>query len=312
MRRKTNYEIWVLCFLLFIFGAFASESMTSVPKGKTEAGGGYVADALCSRCHQAEHASFAKSPHGLSKNPKAPVNTKACQSCHGPGEQHVKSLGQVPLNFSSKKKMSVKEQNAVCLKCHTGGKVKLWHGSKHQREGNSCLDCHNTHGGNYKNLKHGTVSDNCKACHKSVYSDLNKPSHHPIKEGKMKCTDCHNPHGTVNDNLMTGFSTNQQCYSCHAEKRGPFLWQHIPTTEDCATCHEPHGSSHPRLLKTKAPFLCQKCHDNQYHPSDARGASVAGQATAYTEAKQLFGRACMNCHVQVHGSNHPAGKALMR
>jgi len=302
--------------LLFLttFTLFASETMMPAGSGKDGPGKGYLSsEKSCFKCHKDSHASYLESSHAYSTNPKAPANTHACQSCHGPGEAHARSLGEVPIYFSpSAKNLKAKEINAICMECHQTGETKLWHGSKHQREGNSCLDCHNTHGGNYKNLKQGTISDNCKSCHKEVYSDLNKSSHHPIKEGKVSCTDCHNPHGTVNEGLMKGFSINQTCYSCHAEKRGPFLWQHIPTTEACTTCHVPHGSSHARLLKTKAPFLCQKCHDNQYHPSDARGASVAGQGSAFTEAKQLYGRACMNCHIQVHGSNHPAGKALMR
>jgi hypothetical protein len=26
----------------------------------------------------------------------------------------------------------------------------------------------------------------------------------------------------------------------------------------------------------------------------------------------LVGSACLNCHAQIHGSNHPSGQALMR
>jgi hypothetical protein len=38
--------------------------------------------------------------------------------------------------------------------------------------------------------------------------------------------------------------------SCHAEKRGPFLWEHAPSVENCANCHEAHGSIHSRDADT--------------------------------------------------------------
>ena len=38
-------------------------------------------------------------------------------------------------------------------------------------------------------------------------------------------------------------SVNEQCYTCHTEKRGPFLWEHAPVRESCLNCHTPHGSN---------------------------------------------------------------------
>ena len=38
---------------------------------------------------------------------------------------------------------------------------------------------------------------------------------------------------------------NDTCYDCHAEFRGPYLWEHAPVPEDCSNCHDPHGSNHP-------------------------------------------------------------------
>ncbi len=42
---------------------------------------------------------------------------------------------------------------------------------------------------------------------------------------------------------------NETCYTCHADKRGPFLWEHQPVNEDCTNCHTPHGSNITPLLK---------------------------------------------------------------
>ena len=65
-------------------------------------------------------------------------------------------------------------------------------------------------------------------------------------------------------------TVNQTCYTCHAEKRGPFLWEHAPAAEDCTLCHTPHGSVYPSLLTKTPPLLCQQCHSVAGHPSVAR------------------------------------------
>jgi hypothetical protein len=42
------------------------------------------------------------------------------------------------------------------------------------------------------------------------------------------------------------------CYKCHADKQGPFVFEHAPLkVEGCTACHDPHGSANPKLLKTQ-------------------------------------------------------------
>ena len=65
----------------------------------------------------------------------------------------------------------------------------------------------------------------------------------------MVCSDCHNPHGSVTEALLKKDSINDVCYTCHAEKRGPFLFEHAPVRENCDNCHNPHGSVNEFLLK---------------------------------------------------------------
>ena len=112
----------------------------------------------------------------------------------------------------------------------------------------------------------------------------------------MDCVTCHNPHGSVTEKLLKANSVNENCYSCHAEKRGPFLWEHPPVTESCSNCHEPHGTNHEKLLKVAKPRLCQQCHVETRHPTRAQDPRT----------RFFFNRSCTNCHSQVHGSNHPS------
>ena len=152
-------------------------------------------------------------------------------------------------------------------------------------------------------------ADVCFACHKKQRADFNKPSHHPVRFGQMTCTDCHSPHGSAATALLKKSTLNQTCYGCHAEKRGPFLWEHAPASEDCTLCHTPHGSIHPALLTKRPPLLCQQCHSQSGHTSLAlTGAGLPGGSPSGF----LLAGSCLNCHSQVHGSNHPSGVKLMR
>ena len=52
------------------------------------------------------------------------------------------------------------------------------------------------------------------------------------------------------------------CFKCHADKQGPFVYEHVPVkTEGCTSCHTPHGSTNPRLLRvSQVNLLCLQCH----------------------------------------------------
>ena len=122
----------------------------------------------------------------------------------------------------------------------------------------------------------------------------------PLREGKMTCTNCHNPHGTANNAMIRETSINENCYKCHAEKRGPFLFEHAPVRENCTACHEPHGSVNEYLLNVSRTRLCAECH------------GFGHGLTSGPFAVQQFSRACLICHTEVHGTNSPSGALLHR
>ena len=124
-----------------------------------------------------------------------------------------------------------------------------------------------------------TSSSTCITCHRDKVAKLDKSGHMPVREGKMECSSCHNPHGSTNVRLLkTGNIVNEACSSCHAEKRGPYLFEHAGINgESCATCHDPHGSNNDRMLVAKLPFLCQRCHNHTRHPSTIYDNKVAAE-----------------------------------
>jgi DmsE family decaheme c-type cytochrome len=159
-------------------------------------------------------------------------------------------------------------------------------------------------------LKTLRASDMCYSCHQGARAQMMRTSHHPVREGKMDCGSCHDPHGSSTKGMLKADSVNELCYTCHTEKRGPFLWEHAPVRENCSTCHQAHGSNHDKLLLAKMPYLCQRCHLNTRHPGtlyDLRNTQLGANPS-----NRVVEHACKNCHQNVHGSNHPSAPYMGR
>ena len=282
-------------------------------------------DAVCTSCHDESETypvlAIGKTGHGVI----ADARTPKCTSCHGESEKHLKvPVGEkerpkpdrlfgmrptIPAElqveryfgiFGKKTTTPVAERNAPCLECHEGGKRIHWSGSAHERMDVACTSCHQIHTSHDRARDKHAQTELCFACHKEQRAQINRPSRHPIREGKVACSDCHNPHGTAGEKMLVRDNVNDTCYTCHMEKRGPFVRSHQPVTENCSTCHNPHGSTIASLLKVRQPYLCQQCHE----PSSHRGniASLTGTSTS----ANAMARGCLNCHTNIHGTNNPA------
>jgi DmsE family decaheme c-type cytochrome len=204
--------------------------------------------------------------------------------------------------------------NAACTTCHTKGEHALWDGSQHEARGVSCVSCHSVHHSKseIKLLKTESQRELCATCHRDKIAKLDRSGHMPVREGKMTCTSCHNVHGTTNVRLLRkGDSPAEMCTSCHADKRGPYLWEHAPVRDGCTTCHDAHGSSNERMLVTKLPLLCQRCHVHTRHPSTIYDSLLIGPTTP-APSSRVYGRSCVTCHAAIHGSNHPTGQRFIR
>jgi DmsE family decaheme c-type cytochrome len=271
----------------------------------------------CFACHddQVTLAVF-RTKHAVPSDPNGPFGhgQLQCEACHGPSGDHAGRVrrGQErppSVSFGSLASTPVAEQNGYCMDCHTGDTGTAWHGSGHDLEEVACADCHTSHAARDPVLYTSTQPEVCFDCHREQRSQALKPYSHPFREGKMDCAGCHNQHGSGTEQLFARVTLNATCYDCHAEKRGPYLWEHAPVPEDCSNCHDPHGSNHPGMISARGPMLCQGCHSQDGHPSFAYGPDGLADAGA---SKYLLGQNCMNCHTQVHGSNHPSGSKLMR
>lgn len=299
-----RFRVWLPVVMLAGIVGWAA-----VPAEETQAPGEFAELGVCAECHQEQADALVSTEHG--KRAFTNLSDDGCQSCHGPAAAHVDDSDNEKLRPRIDD-LAPREIADRCQQCHAGGGHMFWQGSRHSTAGVTCTDCHSVHSyaSDHGQLKTRLSMDTCFGCHQDIRVDTMRASHHPIREGKITCNDCHEPHGTPNDNNISTASVNEKCFECHAEKRGPFLWEHPPVREDCLSCHTPHGSNHQKLQRTSVPYLCQQCHANTRHPGTLYDATrLPGASRA---SNRVFERACVNCHSAIHGSNHPSGPYLGR
>ena len=297
-----------------------SAATPSAPQGGADASE-YVGTDTCVTCHEDQQRRFKNTVMGkIMAHPRTPLEARGCESCHGPGKTHVEAGGSketIPIRFTKDSTNSIDEKNDACLTCHSRGNRLFWKGSPHDSRSLACVDCHQVKQEVHRTLSAETryqapLTENtsvkkpqpelCLSCHQMRRAQLQRSSHMPFREGKVTCTSCHNPHGSANPKQLLQSTANENCVSCHAERRGPFLWEHPAVAENCLNCHEAHGSSNAQLLKVRTPRVCETCHVASRHPSTPQPLNSV----------RNFNRACTNCHVAIHGSNHPSGNFFLR
>ncbi len=313
---------WCLAVVVTISGSAAvietarasqpsSTQAPATPAPPAQQPSAYAGSDTCLTCHSDMEPTLTGTKHAQALDQRTPAAKQGCESCHGPGQAHVDddAKGHI-LKFAQAKPA---EASGACLTCHSNGPHAGWQGSKHESRNLTCTTCHSVHHpiSVTKQLVKNTETQLCATCHRTQVAKTERAvAHMPVREGKMSCSSCHNPHGSISNvkALRAGSSVAESCTTCHTEMRGPVLWEHTPVRENCATCHDPHGSSNDRMLVVRQPMICQRCHIATKHPA----TMYDKDEITVKKSNRMFGRSCVNCHSNIHGSNHPSGQFFMR
>jgi len=267
----------------------------------------------CARCHQQRVDLTAHTPHavldsgGLSSLAGA---ESSCDACHGAigaesvlrgkiSELATAQGCQAVFAFGADETPVAKAQR--CLTCHRTDHPRF-HASAHALAGMDCTACHDicSQQGSgawplqaaitkYASaLEKDVPSAMCWECHGDVFAWFELNETHRLREGILECTSCHDPHLPQTRLALGGFK-QAECVRCHADKGGPFVFEHPSLSgEGCTICHSPHGSPNRHLLSFQSEGeLCFGCH-----------AAVPGFHASFTVET-----VCTHCHAFIHGSN---------
>ena len=269
----------------------------------------YVGADTCKMCHEEIFNGLQKTRHWNSLlKTEGGAEAHSCETCHGPGAEHVNSGGDKTKIFMFKEQ-TPETIDKRCLACHTRREETAhFQQSVHADAGLSCISCHSPHFAKEpRRLLVASQPVLCYHCHSELTAEFNQPFRHRVNEGLIKCTDCHNPHGTfLNRSLRADSGQDTVCFKCHRNLQGPFAFEHVPVkTEGCQSCHQAHGSINPRLLKVnQVNILCLQCHTVITTPNTRSGAANApGTPASPVHDQSAKFQACTMCHVQIHGSN---------
>lgn len=248
------------------------------------------ASETCEGCHTVnENGNALTEAAGYNLVADSAYHDVQCESCHGPGLDHVMNP-DVSAPFASLK--AGLDLGTGCGDCHAGAHhpfVDQWEQSAHGSPGalsyagtrEPCNQCHE--GKTALAVKFGEVDD---------YLEKDDPTPLPIT-----CAVCHDPHGSPNENNLRApinvASREHLCVTCHSRSATP------------PSSHGPHSPQGLLVLGVSAgwippdfqydttkiagthgteanPKLCATCHVNQFEVSDPNSGDFLFSSKGHT------------------------------
>jgi predicted CXXCH cytochrome family protein len=190
-----------------------NETMSAPPHVE---GAHFVGNRTCAECHTNIARIFPASPHArFYRDDLKSAAMAGCESCHGPGSEHVRVGGGRGRHIVNPGK-----DPEACFQCHIETHAEF-HLPQHHPvlEGRmNCVQCHDPHGKRIFNPARGLamarLNESCAECHR----EQSRPfvfEHEALREG---CTTCHAPHGSINAKLLVERDPNL-CLKCHAQQQ---------------------------------------------------------------------------------------------
>jgi predicted CXXCH cytochrome family protein len=274
----------------------------------------------CLGCHDDESATYSasalfKTKHAQRGDQRSPFGRgrPAVRGLPRPGRAaRQEQEGRAINTFKPDSKVSLQDRNQICMSCHEGSARTAWHAGAHERAQSGLhrlpQGAPRARPGAEEGHRAAGVLHLPQAAARRLPEDIGPPRA-PGQDGLQRLPQRTRVHHAA---MLSKPTVNQTCFSCHAEKRGPVLWEHAPVAEDCALCHNPHGSVRQALLVKTPPHAVPAVPQRGGPPVGGAHTGRPARRQAAAPASFLVGSGCVNCHTQVHGSNHPSGAKLMR
>lgn len=232
---------------------------------------------ICSNCHETDQAFV--STHGA-----AEIAESNCIACHDPhaasGKALIRANQHAPFKAGncavchesdSASPYAVQDKpERLCGRCHRNiGKSDGTNATayRHSSDRESyCLDCHNPHTSNVKNLLAAKQDLLCMRCHFNS-EEYDKEQSEYITHPGQDCSTCHTPHAAGNPKFLASTGSDL-CASCHVRAHDVShpIGEGIIDPRDnqqmtCLDCHKMHGSNFEFYLPLNPTRdLCLQCH----------------------------------------------------
>ncbi len=320
-------------------GPISGESATlniedSMAVFRVDAGASYFAGAdACRSCHGKAHSDWKQTHHahaletlqriGMDQNPKClqchtvgyglPTGFVSqeetphlagvqCESCHGPGGQHVANI------FDASLRPKVTIATEACGGCHNAPEHPAydeWLDSPHSEltEGmadrflnggearmDACGACHSgaVRGAMLKHWEQSQVNPNATL----TYPHVNDAAYFAVE-----CVVCHTAHQATGEAQLRNPTFSLEDFSYSTSRSTSFAEQYDPNIQGCAQCHNMRGGA---WTDTSRPVH----HSPQYNILIGLGG-VDPRNEQMLAAHSLIGDQCAHCHTHVEKVDHP-------
>jgi DmsE family decaheme c-type cytochrome len=193
----------------------------------------------CLLCHNVDRMRvISKPPHGKKDDPHTPFAKQGCESCHGPGSQHVTRLRRGKhrpgmIDYGKDAATPAMQQSETCLdRCHAEklGEVEgmEWEGSTHAiavmeaKDGTkqrvACSACHQMHAAEDPVKDKQKQAEACYACHEKTRKEHPRFEDKAINFDKLSCWTCHDVHQLIPEKeTLAGNDANPEANNANAE-----------------------------------------------------------------------------------------------
>lgn len=239
-------------------------------------GGAMNWNTMCADCHSTQLEQNYIPEADSFRTTWTSINV-SCESCHGPGREHVEfmqseeskgvSIEQIRQDLELVGNASQMKQINTCARCHSL-REKLVDSVDHEKGFMDHFNPNLPHPESY--FADGQIKDEVY-----VYGSFMQSK---MFQNGVKCNDCHDPHSLK---LKANVTNNSLCMQCHASKYNTKKHHfHEPNTKSsqCISCHmtgrnymvidfrRDHSFRVPRpdlSAKFSTPNACNNCHESK-------------------------------------------------